>query len=57
MVEQDLASVKRDVELERTRYMDLKNKHASALLAEDLVAQTGGRTLRRALRRGSALEP
>jgi len=42
MVEQDLASVTRDVELEKARYTDLKMKYEQARLAEDLARQQGG---------------
>jgi polysaccharide chain length determinant protein (PEP-CTERM system associated) len=42
MVEQDLASVTRDVGLERARYTDLKSKYENAKLAEDLARQQGG---------------
>ena len=42
MVEQDLASVTRDVELEKARYTDLKTKYENARLAEDLARQQGG---------------
>jgi protein tyrosine kinase modulator len=42
MVEQDLSSVSRDVDLERARYTDLKTKYENARLAEDLARQQGG---------------
>ncbi len=42
MVEQDLSSVSRDVELEQARYTDLKTKHENARLAEDLARRQGG---------------
>ena len=42
MVEQDLASVQRDVDLEKTRYADLKTKYENARLAEDLARKQGG---------------
>jgi len=42
MVEQDLASVSRDVDLEKTRYTDLKGKYENARLAEDLARREGG---------------
>jgi succinoglycan biosynthesis transport protein ExoP len=42
MVEQDLASVSRDFELEKARYTDLKTKYENARLAEDLARQQGG---------------
>jgi succinoglycan biosynthesis transport protein ExoP len=42
MVEQDLSSVQREVELERIRYADLKKKHEDARLAEDLARKQGG---------------
>jgi polysaccharide chain length determinant protein (PEP-CTERM system associated) len=41
-VEQDLQAVQRDVDLEKARYMDLKNKYESARLAEDLARKQGG---------------
>jgi succinoglycan biosynthesis transport protein ExoP len=42
MVEQDMASVTRDVELERLRYTELKTKYENARLAEDLARGQGG---------------
>lgn len=42
MVEQDLASISRDVELERTRYADLKTTYDKARSAEDFARQQGG---------------
>lgn len=42
MVEQDLASVQRDVDLEKVRYTELKTKHENARLAEDLARKNGG---------------
>ena len=42
MVEQDLASVDRDVNLERDRYKDLKTKYDNARSAEDLARKQGG---------------
>jgi len=42
MVEQDLASVTREAELERTRYADLKMTHDRARGAEDLSRKEGG---------------
>jgi polysaccharide chain length determinant protein (PEP-CTERM system associated) len=42
MVEQDLASVTRDVELERERYKTLKGNYDSARSAEDLARKQGG---------------
>jgi polysaccharide chain length determinant protein (PEP-CTERM system associated) len=42
MVEQDLASVTRDVELEKLRYTELKKKYEDARLAEDLARGQGG---------------
>lgn len=42
MVEQDLAAVQRDVDLEKIRYTDLKTKHESARLAEELARKNGG---------------
>lgn len=42
MVEQDLSSVQREVDLEKTRYTDLKTKHENARLAEDLARKQGG---------------
>ncbi len=42
MVEQDLASVDRDVTLERARYADLKMKYDNARSAEDLARKQGG---------------
>lgn len=42
MVEQDLASVDRDVTLERVRYADLKMKYDNARSAEDLARKQGG---------------
>jgi polysaccharide chain length determinant protein (PEP-CTERM system associated) len=42
MVEQDLSSVSRDVQLEQARYTDLKTKHENARLAEDLARRQGG---------------
>ena len=41
-VEQDLASLTRDVQLEQERYKDLKTKHEAALSAEDLSRKQGG---------------
>ena len=42
MVEENLASVTRDVELERTRYNSLKNNYDNARGAEDLARKQGG---------------
>jgi polysaccharide chain length determinant protein (PEP-CTERM system associated) len=42
MVEQDLASVSRDVELERARYTDLKTTYDKARSAEDFARKQGG---------------
>lgn len=42
MVEQDLSSVQREVDLEQTRYTDLKTKHENARLAGDLARKQGG---------------
>jgi len=42
MVEQDLASVQRDVDLEKERYTELKKKHENARLAEELARSNGG---------------
>jgi polysaccharide biosynthesis transport protein len=42
MVEQDLASVSRDVVLERARYTDLTQKYESAKVTEDLERRQGG---------------
>lgn len=42
MVEQDLASISRDVELERVRYTDLKTTYDKARSAEDLSRKQGG---------------
>lgn len=42
MVEQDLASVSRDVELERARYTELKTTYDKARSAEDLARKQGG---------------
>ena len=42
MVEQDLSSVTRDVQLEKERYTDLKTKYENARLAEDLARGQGG---------------
>ena len=42
MVEQDLAAVTRDVELERERYKTLKANYDSARSAEDLARKQGG---------------
>ncbi len=42
MVEQDLASVSRDVELERVRYADIKTSYDRARSAEDLARKEGG---------------
>jgi succinoglycan biosynthesis transport protein ExoP len=42
MVEQDLASITRDVELERARYTDLKTTYDKARSAEDFSRKQGG---------------
>jgi polysaccharide biosynthesis transport protein len=42
MVEQDLAAVSRDVELERARYTELKTTYDKARSAEDLARKQGG---------------
>jgi succinoglycan biosynthesis transport protein ExoP len=42
MVEQDLAGVTRDVELERTRYAALKQNYDAARSAEDMARKQGG---------------
>ena len=42
MVEQDLASVSREVDLERARYTDLKTTYDRARSAEDLARKQGG---------------
>ena len=42
MVEQDLASISRDVELERARYADLKTTYDKARSAEDFARKQGG---------------
>lgn len=42
MVEQELASLTQDYDLELTRYKDLSTKHQSALMAEDLARKQGG---------------
>jgi polysaccharide chain length determinant protein (PEP-CTERM system associated) len=42
MVEQDLASVTREYDLEKTRYAELTSKHEAAALAEDLARKQGG---------------
>lgn len=42
MVEQDLASISRDVDLERARYTDLKKNYDNARSAEDLARKQGG---------------
>ncbi len=42
MVEQDLAGVTRDVELERTRYASLKQNYDAARSAEDMARKQGG---------------
>ncbi len=42
MVEQDLASLVREHELEKRRYEDLSSKHQNALMAEELARKQGG---------------
>jgi polysaccharide biosynthesis transport protein len=42
MVQQDLASISREVELEGTRYANLKNSYNNARSAEDLARKQGG---------------
>ncbi len=42
MVEENLASITRDVDLERARYTDLKNTYDKARSAEDLARKQGG---------------
>jgi polysaccharide chain length determinant protein (PEP-CTERM system associated) len=42
MVEQDLASVNREYELERIRYADLKKQHDNAQSAEEMARKQGG---------------
>jgi succinoglycan biosynthesis transport protein ExoP len=42
MVEEDLAAVQRDVDLERARYTDLKTTYDKARSAEDLARKQGG---------------
>jgi polysaccharide biosynthesis transport protein len=42
LVEQELATLQQDYDLERTRYQDLSAKHQSALMAEDLARKQGG---------------
>jgi succinoglycan biosynthesis transport protein ExoP len=42
MVEENLAAITRDVELERARYTDLKNTYDRARSAEDLARKQGG---------------
>jgi polysaccharide chain length determinant protein (PEP-CTERM system associated) len=42
MVEENLASINRDVDLERARYTDLKNTYDKARSAEDLARKQGG---------------
>jgi succinoglycan biosynthesis transport protein ExoP len=42
MVEQDLAGVTREYELEKLRYAELKNRHEAALLEEDIARKQGG---------------
>ena len=42
MVEQDLAGVNREYELEKLRYADLKKRHEAALLEEDIARKQGG---------------
>ena len=42
MVEQDMAPLQREEELEKARYTDLKTKHANALSAESLARNNGG---------------
>ncbi len=42
MVEQDLAGLTREHELEKTRYADLSGRHQAALVAEDLARKQGG---------------
>jgi polysaccharide chain length determinant protein (PEP-CTERM system associated) len=41
MVEQDMAPLTREEELEKARYAELKNKHAAALSAESLTRNNG----------------
>jgi polysaccharide biosynthesis transport protein len=42
LVEQELASLQQDYELERARYQDLSTKHQSAVTAEDVARKQGG---------------
>jgi polysaccharide chain length determinant protein (PEP-CTERM system associated) len=42
LVEQELASLQQDYELERARYQDLSTKHQSAVLNEDIARKQGG---------------
>ncbi|HEX6974760.1 MAG TPA: Wzz/FepE/Etk N-terminal domain-containing protein [Vicinamibacterales bacterium] len=42
MVEQDLAAVNREAELERVRYADLKKQYDNARSAEDMARKQGG---------------
>ena len=42
LVEQELASLQQDYDLERARYQDLSTKHQSAVMAEDLARKQGG---------------
>jgi succinoglycan biosynthesis transport protein ExoP len=42
MVEQDLAAVTREYELEKERHKELNNQHEAAVLAEDLARKQGG---------------
>lgn len=42
MVEQELASLQQEHDLEKARYADLTGKHQSAVMAEDLARKQGG---------------
>ncbi len=42
MVEQELASLTREYEFEKTRYSDLTTRHQQASMAEDLTRKQGG---------------
>jgi succinoglycan biosynthesis transport protein ExoP len=42
MVEQDLSSVQREVDLEKAQYTDLKSKYEDARLNEDIARKQGG---------------
>jgi uncharacterized protein involved in exopolysaccharide biosynthesis len=42
MVEQELQSLKREVEMEKAHYQDLTSRHQNALTAENLARKQGG---------------